>query len=79
MTRLNIVGLRCSGMSDQAIAALGSTFRIVYNEGRTLRAAVECFEADFGQVPELQEFVAFVRSSAIGINPARESDRCREL
>lgn len=78
VTGLNIVGLRRSGMSAEAIAALRSTFRIIYKEGRTLRAATDAVEAEFGQVPEVKEFLSFVRSSTIGINPARSNDRCRD-
>lgn len=79
VTGLNIVGLRRSGMSSDAINALRSTFRTIYKEGRTLRAALDSAELDFGQFTEVKEFVSFVRSSSIGINPARENDRCREF
>ena len=74
---LNIVGLRRSGMSAKSIDALRVSFRILYKEGRTQSAALERIEADHGNVPEVAEFLAFIRTSAIGINPAREGARVR--
>jgi len=75
VTGLNIIGLRRAGVASESIAALRETFRILYKEGRTLRAAVERIAEDLGHVPEVAEFIAFVRDSALGINPARCGDR----
>jgi len=74
---LNLVGLRRAGLTPAAIAALRETFRVVYKEGRTQTAALDRVEADLGEVPEVREFVAFVRESRQGINPARDSSRQR--
>ena len=65
------------GLASEAIAALREAFRILYKEGRTLRAALERIEADLGHVPEVDEFVAFIRESTLGINPARSGERQR--
>ena len=72
---LNVIGLRRAGMTNETIAALRDVFRIVYKEGRTLRCAVELVEKDLGHVPEVVEFITFVRGSSLGINPARNGDR----
>lgn len=72
---LNLVGLRRAGVSAEAIAALRIAFRILYKEGRTQTAALDLISADLGHVPEIVEFVSFVRSSALGISPAREPGR----
>ncbi len=77
VTGLNLIGLRRAGMSAEAINALREAYRILYKEGRTQSAALERIEADFGQVPEVVEFLGFVRDSRVGINPARESTRQR--
>jgi UDP-N-acetylglucosamine acyltransferase len=74
---LNIVGLRRAGMSPETINALRTAFRILYKEGRTQNAALERIEADLGTVPEVLEFVTFIRESTVGINPARDSTRQR--
>lgn len=72
---LNIVGLRRAGLSASVIGALREAYRVLYKEGRTRPSALERIEADLGHVPEVVEFIAFIRQSAIGINPARDGDR----
>lgn len=77
VTGLNIVGLRRSGMPAATIDALRVSFRILFKEGRTQSAALDRIEADFGTIPEVAEFVGFIRSSQIGINPVRETEKVR--
>ena len=72
---LNLIGLRRAGMSNATIIALRDTFRVVYKEGRTQPSALDLVEADLGHVPEVMEFLTFVRSSTLGINPARSTER----
>ena len=74
---LNLVGLRRSGMEAEAVAALRVAFRILYKEGRTQTSALELIATDLGQVPEVAEFVAFIRETKIGISPARDPGRNR--
>jgi UDP-N-acetylglucosamine acyltransferase len=75
VTGLNIVGLRRAGFATQTIDAMKQVFRILYREGRPLSAALDRIEADFGDILEVAEFVAFIRQSKIGINPARSNER----
>ncbi|MBX6313253.1 MAG: acyl-ACP--UDP-N-acetylglucosamine O-acyltransferase [Isosphaeraceae bacterium] len=75
VTGLNVVGMRRAGISAEAIAALREAYRILYKEGRTRAAALERIEADLGTFAEVREFVAFIRASTLGINPARDADR----
>lgn len=77
VTGLNIVGLRRSGMPSSTIDALRVSFRILFKEGRTQGAALERIEADYGTIAEVAEFIGFIRSSLIGINPARETEKVR--
>lgn len=77
VTGLNIVGLRRAGSSAEAIASLREAFRILYKEGRPLRAAADRIAADLGHVPEVAEFLGFVRESTLGINPSRSGERQR--
>lgn len=72
---LNVIGLRRAGMSVETIGALRTAYRILYKEGRTQRSALDLVERDFGSVPEVIEFITFVRESTLGINPARHGDR----
>lgn len=74
---LNLVGMRRAGISSSSLNGMRSAFRILYKEGRSLDAALERIEADLAGIPEVAEFTAFIRQSAIGINPARDSSRQR--
>lgn len=74
---LNLIGLRRSGMMAGSINAIRQAFRILYKEGRTQTGALELIEADLGEVAEVAEFVDFVRSSTLGISPARDGGRTR--
>lgn len=75
VTGLNLVGLRRAGVPSSTIDALRVSFRILYKEGRTQSSALERIEADFGTIPEVAEFLSFIRSSVTGINTAREGAR----
>lgn len=75
VTALNLVGMRRAGFSNQAINAMRQAFRLLYREGRPVSAALDRITADFGEIAEVNEFVEFVRTSRIGINPARSSER----
>ena len=77
VTGLNVVGMRRAGITSDAIAALRQVFRILYKEGRTQRLAIDRIDDDFGHVPEVREFVEFVRDSQVGISPARPEDKQR--
>ncbi len=76
---LNLVGLRRSGMAAASIAALRQAFRVLYKEGRTQTGALELISADLGHVAEVAEFVEFVRSSTLGVSPARDNGRARRI
>ncbi len=76
---LNMVGLRRAGLGHEAISALRAAFRMLYKEGRTQNGALERIEADHGHVPEVLEFVAFIRESKTGINPIRDGARRSRL
>ncbi len=75
VTGLNIIGLRRAGVSHEAIDALRQTYRVLYKEGRARNDAIERIESDHGSIPEVREFLEFLRTTTLGINPARDSDR----
>jgi UDP-N-acetylglucosamine acyltransferase len=79
VTGLNVVGLRRAGCTPQAIDALRHAFRIFYREGRAQNGALDQIEADLGGISEVTEFIAFIRDSKIGINPARSSQRAQRI
>jgi UDP-N-acetylglucosamine acyltransferase len=74
---LNLVGLRRAGIAAESISALRVAFRVVYKEGRTQTGALELLAADLGHVPEVAEFIEFIRTSQLGVSPARDPGRTR--
>jgi UDP-N-acetylglucosamine acyltransferase len=79
VTGLNVVGLRRSGCGPETIDALRQAFRIFYREGRAQNGALDQIETELGTIPEVSEFVGFIRESKLGINPARSSLRAQRI
>lgn len=75
VTGLNVIGLRRAGFRRETVDALRQAYRILYKEGRTRCAALDRIEADLGTIPEVLEFVTFIRETTLGINPARNANR----
>ena len=75
VTGLNMVGMRRAGFSPEAIDAMRQAYRILYKEGRPQHQALDLIDSDFGHLAEVREFVTFIRSSVVGINPSREINR----
>ncbi len=64
---VNVVGMRRAGIAPAHIEAVRRAFHILYREDHLLPQALACIEREVGQVPEVAEMVAFIRSSARGI------------
>jgi UDP-N-acetylglucosamine acyltransferase len=64
---LNLVGLKRFGFSQKTITELKKTYRIVFRIGLTLNQAVERVKAEVDQIPEVVQFVDFIKSSERGI------------
>jgi len=77
VTGLNTIGLRRAGFGKETIQALRNAFRILFKEGRTRTNALDRIESDLGTIPEVAEFVAFIREAASGINSIRSAVRQR--
>jgi UDP-N-acetylglucosamine acyltransferase len=64
---LNIVGLKRHGFSDNTIALLKKTYRLIFRIGLTLTEAIARVRAEVDQVPEVVTFIDFITSSERGI------------
>jgi len=64
---LNRVGLKRSGFSPSTLAALKKTYRIIFRIGLTLNEAIERVTAEVEQIPEVVNFIDFIKSSERGI------------
>ena len=64
---LNMIGLKRRGFSDRAIQALRTAYRIVFRSSMLLSAAVKKVEEEVEDLPEVRQFLDFIRASERGI------------
>jgi UDP-N-acetylglucosamine acyltransferase len=64
---LNIVGLKRHGFSRKTLSELKKVYRIVFRIGITLNEAIERVTAEVEQLPEVINFIEFIKSSERGI------------
>lgn len=68
----NLVGLRRVGASRELIAAFKNAFRLVWRSEMPRAEALDQLAADYAAMPEVLDFVRFVRESSRGICPAEK-------
>ena len=64
---LNSVGLKRHGFSPTTLSLLKKTYRIIFRIGLTMNEAIERVRAEVEQVPEVVNFIDFIRSSQRGV------------
>jgi UDP-N-acetylglucosamine acyltransferase len=64
---LNAVGLKRHGFSTETMLALKKTYRILFRLGLSLNEGIERVAAEVDQIPEVVNFIKFVKSSERGI------------
>lgn len=64
---LNSVGLKRHGFSQETLSALKKTYRIIFRIGLTLNEAIERVSAEIEEIPEVVQFIDFLKSSERGI------------
>ncbi len=64
---LNLVGLKRRGFSDETIQALRTAYRIVFRSSMLLSAAIQKCEQEVDDLPEVRQFLDFLRTSERGI------------
>ncbi len=64
---LNNVGLKRSGFSSSTLSALKKVYRIFFRIGLTMNEAVERVRAEVEQIPDVVNFVNFIKSSQRGV------------
>lgn len=71
----NIVGLRRAKASQELVSAFKQAFRLVWHSGLPRPDALDQLDAEYGHLPEIADFVRFVRESPRGILPGEERGR----
>jgi UDP-N-acetylglucosamine acyltransferase len=64
---LNQIGLKRRGFSDGTIAALKKAYRIVFRSSMLLATAIRKVEEEVEDLPEVRQFLDFIRKSERGI------------
>jgi len=64
---LNSVGLKRQGFSQETLSCLKKAYRIIFRIGLTQNEALERVKAEVEQVPEVTNFIQFIKSSQRGI------------
>ncbi|MBN1913956.1 MAG: acyl-ACP--UDP-N-acetylglucosamine O-acyltransferase, partial [Candidatus Omnitrophica bacterium] len=64
---LNLIGLRRSKLSRQAIDALSQAYKIIFNSGILIKHAAEKVEEEVEQTPEIIHLLKFIKESQRGI------------
>ena len=64
---LNMIGLKRRGFTDETIAALKEAYRIVFRSSLLLADAIQKVEQEVAYLPEVRQFLDFIRKSERGI------------
>lgn len=64
---LNSIGLKRHGFTSEKISRLKKVYRLLFRSGLTLNEALAAVERDFDSAPEIDELLAFIRTSKRGI------------
>lgn len=64
---LNIIGLRRSGISAEAISRLRQAFKILFNSGLSTPHAIERINSEIESTPEITYLVDFIKNSKRGV------------
>jgi UDP-N-acetylglucosamine acyltransferase len=65
---INKIGMERNGVSEEAINALRSAYKILFREGLTIPNSLSKIEAELPALPEVRHLVEFVRTSERGIS-----------
>jgi UDP-N-acetylglucosamine acyltransferase len=65
---LNTIGLKRHDFSEEAISALKRVYRIVFRSKLRMAEAIEQIESEtIGELPEVQKFLTFLKTTKRGI------------
>ncbi len=64
---LNMIGLKRRGFSEETLQTLREAYRIVFRSSLLLSAAIRKVEQEVADIPEIRQFLDFIRKSDRGI------------
>lgn len=64
---LNLIGLKRRGFTEETLQALKKAYRIVFRSSMLLSAAIEKVEQEVEDLPEVRQFLTFIKESKRGL------------
>jgi UDP-N-acetylglucosamine acyltransferase len=64
---LNMIGLKRRGFAEETIGAIKEAYRIVFRSKMLLTDAIRKVEQEVADLPEIRQFLDFIRKSERGI------------
>lgn len=64
---LNMIGLKRRGFTEETLQALKKAYRIVFRSSMLLSAAIEKVEQEVEDLPEVRQFLTFIKESKRGL------------
>jgi len=64
---INLIGLKRRAFSEATIRGIKNSYRLMFRAGLRLEEALARIECDYGTIPEVQHFAAFIKESQRGI------------
>jgi UDP-N-acetylglucosamine acyltransferase len=64
---LNSIGLQRAGFPGETVAALKRAYRLFFNSDLNLSQALDRARSELSEIPEVEQFLAFVQSSERGV------------
>jgi UDP-N-acetylglucosamine acyltransferase len=64
---INLVGLKRRGFSEETLRGIKNAYRLMFRSGLHLEDALARIENEYGTIPEVQHFVAFIKGSQRGV------------
>ncbi len=69
----NLVGLRRAEAGREVISAFKQAFRLIWRSEMPRSEALIQLEKDYGNMPQMMDFIAFIRSSERGLCPVEKN------
>ena len=64
---INLVGLKRRGFPEATIRGIKNAYRLMFRSGLRLEEALERIDREYGEIPEVRHFAAFIKESQRGI------------
>jgi len=64
---INLIGLKRRGFPESTMRAIKNAYRLMFRSGLRLEEALERIDREYGEIPEVRHFAAFIKESQRGI------------